>query len=144
MDNNCKNCGKSFDLLDKKKAKYMKGRIYCSLKCQHEDQYKQNISDWLSKKITGKKADGRPSDFVRKYLLEETNYKCSSCGWGKPNPVNGIIYLEVDHIDGSRENGYRENLRVLCPNCHTLTDTYKTLNKNIGYHKERKQRKNQI
>jgi 5-methylcytosine-specific restriction endonuclease McrA len=144
MNNNCKNCGKSFDLLDKKKAKYMQGRIYCSLKCQHEDQYKQNISDWLSKKITGKKSDGRPSDFVRRYLLEETNYKCSECGWSKPNPVNGIIYLEVDHIDGSRENGYRENLRVLCPNCHTLTDTYKTLNKNMGYHKERKQRKNQI
>ena len=72
-------------------------------------------------------------------MLEESGHKCSECGWGKANPVNGITYLEIDHIDGSRENGYKENLRVLCPNCHTLTDTYKTLNKNVGYHKKRKQ-----
>ena len=54
------------------------------------------------------------------------------------NKTNGIIYLEIDHINGKRDNGYKENLRVLCPNCHTLTNTYKTLNKNIGYHKQRK------
>ena len=72
-------------------------------------------------------------------MLEESGHKCSECCWGKSNPVNGITYLEIDHIDGSRENGYKENLRVLCPNCHTLTDTYKTLNKNVGYHKKRKQ-----
>jgi hypothetical protein len=58
--------------------------IYCSNKCQQEDYYKQNITDWLSKKITGKQRDGRPSDFVRRYLLEESgHYKCSLVWMGK-------------------------------------------------------------
>lgn len=134
MINICKNCGKETSKF--KSSNHP--RIYCSIRCQHDFQYRQNIKDWLSKKITGKKRDGRPSDFVRKYMLKEANNKCSQCGWGQPNPFNGIVYLEIDHIDGTRENGYRDNLRVLCPNCHTLTDTYKTLNKNVGYHKSRK------
>ena len=113
--------------------------MYCSNKCQQADYYKQNITDWLDKKITGQQRDNRPSDFVRRYMLEEAGYKCSQCGWGEANPVNGVIYLEIDHIDGSRDNGYRENLRVLCPNCHTLTDTYKNLNKKKGYWKHRTQ-----
>lgn len=133
MIGKCKNCEKTY------KYSPSQGRgIYCCNKCQQEDYYKQNISDWFSKKITGRQRDDRPCDWVRRYMLEESNHKCSMCGWGKPNPVNGLVYLEIDHIDGNRENGYRENLRVLCPNCHTLTDTYKTLNKNIGYHKKRR------
>jgi 5-methylcytosine-specific restriction endonuclease McrA len=130
----CSNCSRTY----KYSPSQRKG-LYCSNKCQQEYIYEQNISNWLLKKITGKQKDGRPSDFVRRYMLEETEHKCSECGWGKTNSVNGIVYLEIDHIDGSRENGYKENLRVLCPNCHTLTDTYKTLNKKVGYHKKRKQ-----
>lgn len=40
------------------------------------------------------------------------------------------IPLEIDHIDGDPENGKRENCRVICPNCHAQTDTYK--GRNIG------------
>lgn len=133
MKGNCKYCGKEINY----PPSQGKG-FYCSTRCQHDFQYENSVSDWLAKKITGRKKDGRPCSFVRRYLLNKCNYKCSRCGWGEPNPINGIIYLEIDHIDGSRENGYEENLRVLCPNCHTLTETYKTLNKNIGYHKERR------
>jgi hypothetical protein len=133
MIGTCKNCSKTF-----KFSPSQKGGIYCSNKCQQEFQYQQNISNWLSKKITGSQKDGRPSDFVRKYLLEESCYKCSKCGWGEKNPHNGIVHLEIDHISGKRDNNYKENLQVLCPNCHSLTDTYKTLNKNIGYHKQNK------
>ena len=141
MIGTCKNC----EALIKYNPSQKRG-LYCTNKCQNEFYYKQNISNWLSKKISGGRTDGRPSDFVRKYLLEESDYKCSRCGWGEPNPVNGIIYLEIDHIDGTRENNYKENLRVLCPNCHTLTHTYKNLNKNIGYHKQNRNKKsnNQI
>ena len=43
--------------------------------------------------------------------------------------VNGIIALEIDHIDGDNRNNEISNLRYLCPNCHALTETYRGKNK---------------
>jgi hypothetical protein len=55
-------------------------------------------------------------------------HRCERCGlaeWlGRPIP------LELDHVDGDRRNNRLENLRLLCPNCHALTDTYR--GRNIG------------
>ena len=57
-------------------------------------------------------------------------YKCEVCGcdghW-----QNGIISLELDHIDGDNTNNEISNLHYLCPNCHALTKTYRGKNKNI-------------
>lgn len=53
--------------------------------------------------------------------------ECASCGlseWlGQPIP------LELDHINGVRTDNRIENLRLLCPNCHALTDTYRGKNR---------------
>jgi Zn finger protein HypA/HybF involved in hydrogenase expression len=48
-------------------------------------------------------------------------YKCESCGLKEWN--NKPIPLELDHIDGNHYNNQFDNLRVICPNCHALTDT---------------------
>ena len=57
-------------------------------------------------------------------------YKCEVCGcdghW-----QDGIISLELDHIDGDNTNNEISNLHYLCPNCHALTKTYRGKNKNI-------------
>lgn len=70
-------------------------------------------------------------------MLEKNNYKCELCGWGEENTYTHTIPLEIHHIDGDYTNNKEENLQVLCPNCHSLTETYKSHNKN-----GRKRRKN--
>ena len=64
--------------------------------------------------------------YVKRHQI--IKYECSQCGcdghW-----QNGIISLEIDHIDGDNKNNEVSNLRYLCPNCHALTDTYRGKNK---------------
>lgn len=68
------------------------------------------------------------SNKLRKRLLKDGYFKhqCSSCNlteWlGKP------IALELDHIDGVNTNNSPDNLRLLCPNCHAQTTTYRGKN----------------
>jgi hypothetical protein len=64
---------------------------------------------------------------VYAFLRKEHN-SCTSCGWNKINPATGRCPLEIDHIDGDRSNNSKSNLRVLCPNCHSLTPTFRSLN----------------
>lgn len=50
------------------------------------------------------------------------DYKCNICGITNWN--NKIITLQLDHINGVKNDHRIENLRFLCPNCHSQTDTY--------------------
>ena len=59
----------------------------------------------------------------KKIVMEEQDYKCLHC---ENDEWMGLrITLELDHIDGDTNNNVRENLRCLCPNCHSITDTWK-------------------
>jgi hypothetical protein len=74
----------------------------------------------------------------RNYLVHTRGGKCESCGWDKINPVTGKCPIELEHIDGNSENNSLDNLKLLCPNCHSLTPTYKNLNKGKGRFSRRK------
>jgi len=111
---------------------------FCSNECQKEFEYKLNIAGWLNGKINPLNTNGVIKPFVRKYLFSLNKNKCCLCGWNKINKTTGKIPLEVDHIDGNFKNNDIKNLRLLCPNCHSLTSTYKSLNKGNGRDKRKR------
>lgn len=65
---------------------------------------------------------------VKALFLQKVEYKCSCCGLSSWNDTP--IVLEMDHINGDNTDHRLDNLRLLCPNCHSQTPTYKNKNKN--------------
>ena len=117
MNGKCLHCGKEHTWSRNSTGKY------CSNQCQADAQYEAKVDHWML-------FDIRPGLKVqRRYLLEINNH-CWECGineWnGKP------ITLELDHIDGNADNDDFNNLRMLCPNCHSQTPTFKNRNRGNG------------
>ena len=116
----CRNCGKS---LGKRHG------IYCSDECRKEYQYNTLVKQWKNNEINGAGVDGTIRTFLRKYMLEKCNYKCK-CGFNTNNPYTGLSILQIHHKDGDCFNNSEDNLEVLCPNCHGLTENFGSRNKN--------------
>lgn len=116
--NVCLNCGK---ITENKK--------FCSNECQLEYEYKEYIKDWKDGKVSGMSGEYGTSHRIKRYFLEKYNNSCQCCGWNKENPFTHKVPLELHHIDGNYKNNSEDNLQLLCPNCHSLTETYKAANK---------------
>lgn len=97
---------------------------YCDNNCQSEYQYKEYIKNWKQGIETGMSGEYQISRHIRKYLYSKYDSKCCKCGWNKMNPYTNNIPLEIEHKDGNYKNNSEDNLELLCPNCHSLTDTY--------------------
>lgn len=98
----------------KDKMNWAKGKVLTP----NEEIFKENSS--YSNELVKQR-------IITQDLLE---YKCKCCGisdW-----QGQTIVLDLDHINGDNRNNRLENLRFLCPNCHSQTDTYKGRNKNTG------------
>lgn len=112
-ENSCLHCGEKTN-----------NNKYCSAKCQHRHQTTLILESGKASPKT-----------MKRLLLEETGNKCWTCGiqdWnGKP------IIMELEHNDGNSQNNNRENLSLICPNCHSQTSTYKNRNKGNGRHSRR-------
>ena len=119
----CIYCGKTF-------IKYPSSKhLYCSTKCAGAHKRQQHIEAWKSGDNSGT-TNYKCSSPVRNYLLQKHNYKCEKCGWGEINPFTNKVPLQIHHIDGNSENNTEDNLQVLCPNCHSLTENFGSRNNN--------------
>ena len=120
---NCPICGKEPE------RSYYK---YCSNSCQQEYQHRSYIKKWKDGEVNGLQSIGTVNAYIKKYLRRKFENKCYLCGWSKVNQKSGIVPLVADHIDGNWRNNIEVNLRLLCPNCDSLTSTYAALNKGNG------------
>lgn len=88
------------------------------------EQEKYTLEEVLCKNSPVKQKTLR--GYIERHAVLE--YRCVKCGcdghW-----QDGMIALEIDHIDGDCSNNELSNLRYLCPNCHALTETYRGRNK---------------
>lgn len=69
---------------------------------------------------------------LKKRLFEEgiKHPVCELCGWAE-RATDGRIPVELDHINGNHSDNRLENLRILCPNCHSLQPTHRGKNKKV-------------
>ncbi len=108
------------------------GYKYCSNVCQMEFQYRVYIEEWKVGKADGLQSIGTVSPYIKRYLRGKFMDKCCLCGWAEKNKKTGKVPLVADHIDGNWRNNIERNLRLLCPNCDSLTPTYAALNRGNG------------
>ena len=84
---------------------------------------KINLSDILEGKHPQYQTNKLRIRLIKEGIKE---HACEVCGikeW-----MNNPISLELDHIDGNRTNHSLDNLRIVCPNCHSQTSTYRGRN----------------
>lgn len=99
---------------------------YCSKKC--EGKHRSNLHKQKFFAGTLEKRIDRPT--ARNYLGEERGYNCEVCGISEWQ--NKKIVLHVDHINGDPSNDLPNNLRLICPNCHSQTEFLGGRNKGRG------------
>lgn len=110
----CLTCGKECV------ASSVKRNKYCSIVCQAQKTISINFEKILANETVS-------FYILRNYLLKY-NCKCSECGISDTYN-NKPITLQCDHIDGDSDNNVLTNVRLLCPNCHSQTDTWCGRNK---------------
>ena len=101
--------------------------VLCSVNFRWEFVTKPKIE-------AGQVVDYRP---LKKYLIEKFGEQCFECGQ-LPIWNNKPLTLQLDHIDGDSDNSLPSNIRLLCPHCHSQTDTFGSKGKGSRYKKATK------
>ena len=122
MQGRCMICG----------SKTPSSRRYCTTCRKREwgiESEQEYIKRWLAGRIHPRTKSGQIPTMIRRYLLEQCKHACPDCGWAKINSVTGKVPLTVDHRGGNCNNNSPDNVRILCPSCHSLAPNYGRLNK---------------
>jgi hypothetical protein len=116
----CVNCNELY-LSTQKNSKY------CSKNCEVEYKTNKKYEHYLSNQDEYEKiVDVK---FLKRHILREQNYCCEICEMKNEWNNKPIVFI-LDHINGDASNNRRENLRLICPNCDSQLDTYKSKNRN--------------
>ena len=117
----CLNCNNIYHRINKKNN-------FCGFKCSSEYRIKQTLIKWLNNQDAyADKVMQLYKHPIRKYLFDDQKGCCKICGI--INEWNGkkMVFI-LDHINGNAANNRKENLRLICHNCDSQLDTYKSKN----------------
>lgn len=142
----CSICGLS---LYRRPSEFSENKKFYCRECQksimnkvanikNKKDYDLYISSWKKGLVSGMRGSYQISRHIINYLFSKYDNKCSRCNWSEVNPYTKKIPLGVEHIDGNYLNNLEENLTLICPNCHSLTKTYKGANRGNGRSERRK------
>ena len=123
----CLNCGKEIN----------RG-FYCDNKCHAEYKNKEYIERWKRGEENGLRGKYGISEYVRNYIFEKNNNQCEVCHRSFVNPYTGLSILQIHHIDGDCTNNKEENLQLLCPTHHAMTENFGRRNNNATRKDNRK------
>ncbi len=115
----CLNCGKKFSY-----RKSCSNGKFCSCKCAGEHIWETVTKPAI---LEGKRNTRKT---LKKFLIERDGNVCACCGISEW--MGKSLSLEVDHINGDPSNNMPDNLRLLCPNCHSQTEFFCGKNKGRG------------
>lgn len=115
---NCKHCLNSVD----------SWLTYCSNSCAIKFREAEKLRLWLEGAWNPESVRDIPR-CIRTYLTKQQNDACIKCGWSVVNLYTGKVPLQINHIDGKASNNRKENLELICPNCHSLTENFGSRNK---------------
>lgn len=114
----CKTCGVVVPY------RYSSPNQYCSNKCQAEFGLRNRFDKWMKGEFHP--LPNQPTSLKRLVIMRD-GYKCSICGISKWNSKS--IALELEHKNGNFQDNCQENVGLMCPNCHSQTDTFRGRNK---------------
>lgn len=120
---NCKNCEAVLNRPEK---------VFCNVSCQKQYEYTEYIRLWKRGLVSGSNGGAGVSAYIRRYLREKFEDSCGYCKWNRKHPATGEVPIEVHHKNGDGSDHREENLIMLCPNCHSLTPSYRGRNRGNG------------
>lgn len=115
--------------INQKVAEKLSGRKFVFTEAQRRkgaETKARNLREQKNARIENAPFDELSNGEKRSRIFNEQQGCCSVCGLEEWN--DQPITLELDHISGNRKDESRDNLRLICPNCHSQTHTYKVKN----------------
>lgn len=86
--------------------------------CNQEHEWKYKVKIWLAGE------NNLSASQARRALIQLRGARCERCGWNQIHPITGGVLTQLHHKTGDKKKNGRNDIEILCPNCHVLTENW--------------------